>query len=220
MLKKSILNVIFSSLFVTIFAFVTYNEASASALSDLSDAQKAELYAQYQLVIEEVIEEYNLQPGELGVAPIDTFTDEAWVEPEVYRERAIQMSQLKQTSVEEVPSKKSPIQTMNTLSNTVTQNVTFSHGSGVSLSVSFSANFYTTYNTTQGRMVFYDLASLNATPNNGKWTSIQNHIVITEGGRTLRIEGSGITNYLGVSFTQTFTLYYTCQSTGTIIKGV
>lgn len=218
MLKKFALKSVLGSLIVAAFAFVTFDEASASTLSN---AQKEELYNQYQTVIEEVRGDYNLSPDELSLSPISEFTDEAWVDAETFKERAIHLSQLEATSVVEVPSLSldSEIQPFNTLSNSVTQKKSFTYGSDIDFDVTFTANFYTVYNTTQGRMVFSNLANFSSSSNKGKWSVIATKPLITEGGRSLKIEGTGKLVYLGAEAVKTYTLLYTCSSSGTVSVG-
>ncbi|MER2109198.1 MAG: hypothetical protein ABS949_19920 [Solibacillus sp.] len=220
MLKKNLYKVLSSSLLVTIFGFASYNEASASTLSD---TQKEELYEQYQEIVEEVRAEYNLAPEELELSPKSGFTDELWIDPQAFKERAIYLTQLEPTLVEILPTEESLlIAPMSTTSNAVTQTLTFKQGSdstSPSVNVAFRATFLIDYNTTQQRMVFTNLKSFTATPTAGKWAMGTTKPTITEGGRTLTIVGSGKLDYVDLNLTKTFTLTYTCSSSGTVSSG-
>lgn len=81
--------ILFALASILLIFFITKN--SATPVADLSQQEKEELYRQYLEILEEVKATVTWGDGLEGieVAPIDSFEEEDWVTPEVFKQRAI-----------------------------------------------------------------------------------------------------------------------------------
>ncbi|MFJ7669399.1 hypothetical protein ACIQXI_20215 [Lysinibacillus sp. NPDC097195] len=81
--------IVFALACILLIFFITKNGAAPVAV--LSQQEKEELYQQYLEILEEVKATVTWGDGLEGieVAPIDSFEEEDWVTPEVFKQRAI-----------------------------------------------------------------------------------------------------------------------------------
>jgi len=239
MKKKSLIKSY--KLFTVLFTFACIlfitNNSTASA-TELSQQEKEELYQQYIEILEEVKATVTWGDDlvDIEVAPISSFTDEAWVSLEVFRQRAIERVQasfvevpinefgedwvseevLKQrainatqaNAVAALPHSITPFST-----DSAWRNLTVKHGS-TRVNINVSAIFRT--QLSDGRQRFIDYTNLRTISSRGEFTRTGVDARITNRGTTYEFTIGGRLDYLNLYSYHTLNTKFYCSPTGVV----
>ena len=206
--SNKILSKIFGSLFIFAFIFLVHSESSSA--NTLTQEQKEALYKEYLEIMEEVKStvEFGGSVADIEVSPIESFSDEDWVSPEVFKQRAIERAQ---SIVTNGPSK--DFSALSTVSASKVK--TIEHGSS-NVNVTISATFTTQYNSSYGRQVITNFSNVPIKSSKGTWTTTGVDGRIIENGRTATFTIGGKLDYVGIVTSHVLNTDFVCSSTGKV----
>ncbi len=183
--------------------------ASAAGSGALDEATKREWYEEYQKIIEEVSPESKLGDFGLTLSPFEDFKEEDWKTPQEFRAFAKEMAgsyvEMKSGPAEEpLPEGSAAKRVYLTIQ-------------GVDYGIDIVGDFYTQYETYQGRYVFSGTPSFTSLPaGEGFWSHIGMEAYLIEGGRTWSVTVSGRFTLGGVSKIYLARAEFYCDPQGNI----
>lgn len=183
--------------------------ASAAGNGALDEATKREWYEEYQKIIEEVSPESKLGDFGLTLSPFEDFKEKDWKTPREFRAFAKEMAGsyvgMKSGPVEEpLPAGSAAKRVYLTIQ-------------GVDYGIDIVGDFYTQYETYQGRYVFSGTPSFTSLPaGEGFWSHIGMEAYLIEGGRTWSVTVSGRFTLGGVSKIYLARAEFYCDPQGNI----
>lgn len=174
---------------------------------NFTQEQKEDYYQKYIAVIRDLNEEHN---AELKLEPINTFSDDAWVEVDTFKKRAKERIDVT-IAVLKNKERYHPA--------SVPKTVILKMGSKKE-NIVFEGSFDTQLNenTPKGRQLFsvFNGVSSEAEGSNVKWNQYGNVVLLKDNGATYLIEVSGNYSQYGIISTHTIPLEFDCDKNGGI----
>lgn len=175
----------------------------------LTQEQKKAYYKQYVKIIEEVVAEH--EGMNMWVAPFDEFTEEDWVEPEEFRQKAIARANLRFENFQ--LSNPSGHVALAGISKTKETQI---NAEGVAVGLYVTGSFETEYNHTAKRQFFKTINSVTSRTSKGTWKQTGYTPRLIDAGRTFEISIGGELKLDGVYSTHRASLEFHCDAYGGI----
>lgn len=178
---------------------------TALAATSITSNQKENYYKQYV----EIASEVSLLTGqEVGVLPIENFTENDWVSLDEFRENAVNLANCKVDTLISTPSVRGGSATKDKTINV----------SGVTDTVSVTGSFETDYYSSFNRQMFKSVNSITSdvASSNATWSQIDYDATKQDSGRTYKIVVSGKYTRSGLYTNLFVTVYFYCDSVGAI----
>lgn len=173
----------------------------------LTQEQKKAYYKQYVKIIEEVVAEH--EGTNMWVAPFDEFTEEDWVEPEEFRQKAIARANLRFENFQ-LSNSSGPV----ALGAVTKTKETQIHAEGVTVGLYVTGSFKTEYNHTAKRQFFKTINSVTSRTSKGTWKQTGYTPRLIDGGRTFEISIGGELKLDGIYSTHRASLEFRCSPQG------
>ncbi|MCI1696035.1 hypothetical protein [Aneurinibacillus aneurinilyticus] len=203
----------FSSVFATEITTKNVEDISVEknnlGQEKLTQEQKKAYYKQYVKIIEEVVAEH--EGTNMWVAPFDEFTEEDWVEPEEFRQKAIARANLRFENFQ-LSNSSGPV----ALGAVTKTKETQIHAEGVTVGLYVTGSFKTEYNHTAKRQFFKTINSVTSRTSKGTWKQTGYTPRLIDGGRTFEISIGGELKLDGIYSTHRASLEFHCDAYGGI----
>lgn len=194
-----------TAILATIIVFGTVDKASAS--TELTKGQKELYYEEYVHIIKETNLKY--PDADIGIVPLEDFTEKEWVKPEEFKKIVEDMAVLKFTPVEKTSSL---IQPLSSTSATKSVATTINN---VSLKITVKGSFTT--QLSNGIQKFGSITSLTSSSSKGTWKQTGYTPYLIDDGRTYEIDVTGTFTYNGATKKGNgVTVEFHCSSTGVV----
>lgn len=198
-----------SSLLVLTLAFAVSGGASANT-SELTQKQKEAYHKQYVEIVKEVNAKY--PNANLEVVPLNVFSEEDWVEPEIFRELAIARANATVTHTESVPVEEP---SFGVQSVSATKSVTI-NANGAAVTIYITGSFETEYDPYSDRQLFAGINSITSRSSKGTWKQTGYEPWLIDGGRTYEITVGGKLTLNGITSAHNVTVEFYCNANGRV----
>ncbi|MMZ56518.1 hypothetical protein D1872_184130 [compost metagenome] len=175
----------------------------------LTQEQKEAYYKQYVKIIEEVVADH--EGTNMWVAPFDEFTEEDWVEPEEFRQKAIARANLRFENFQ-LSNPSGPVDIAGISKTKETQ----IYSEGVAVGLYVTGSFETEYNHTAKRQFFKTINSLTSRTSKGTWKQTGYTPRLIDAARTFEISIGGELKLDGVYSTHRASVEFRCDAQGGI----
>ena len=196
------------------------NEEKPKTPLKLTQEQKEEYHKQYVKIVEKVNQQkLGMQ---LGVSPIDEFEAEDWVEPKVFEKRV-------QGHIDDFWAEER--KALNAIKTKENQDATEVSGgwaleeyiyvAGILSQIEVIGDFETQYSESRKGQVFAGINKIStqvAKGSKGTWEQTSYKAFLLDGGQTYSIRIEGIHHYNGLSIEKAFTIKFSCDKTGKILR--
>lgn len=175
----------------------------------ITQSEKENYYAQYLKIAEEVSKETGRV---VGVIPFEDFTENEWVTPDEFRERALELAAISVHTSENSRS----IGIQSTAS--CTKSTTFSVDS-ITETLYIKGSFETQYSSYHQRQLFAGVNSITSyisSSSKGSWSQIDYDYDRLDGGRTYYVTVSGKYTRLGLYTNIYGSVYFYCSQNGAV----